>query len=230
MIIKGKLMKRKILLQLWKKGDSLYFVTLFLFTLSCSTKGNYYSDIDNLSLIDDTIEVVYSPVLMETPIGFGCHYLKAYDFQKADTVYLDRRVFGEIASCLKRFTKISKHEDCDARFYIKYGKIDIFLQENPSYSCENEKTPFFKNKHALYLLLDKCLFYNHIPPKELKWNSLIKQFGIPDDYKYTPLYDPNITTYYYWRKDNGNGGFLKTVLTIKIGELDKDTLSLHLQK
>ena len=195
------------------KSNSLStFLILILacFFLSCSnTRGLYY---ESIILNKDTIEVVYSPALMETPIGFEHHHLKSYVFKKADTVYLSKCDYLEISTSLKRVKKITKHESCDSRYYIKFGNIDIFLQENPLYSCENEKTPFSKNEHALYVLLDKCQFFNHIPPEELEWNAFIKKFGIPKDYVYIPLYDTTNTTYYYWQKQNGNNGFLKTVL------------------
>lgn len=205
-------MKQKILQRREKKGNYLYNIIFVLFVLNSCIKGNLYWEKDIFFIKSDTIEVVYSPVLMETPIGFGYQHLKSYTFQKADTVYLAKCDFLEIASCLDRFKIITKHEDCDSRFYIKYGKFDFYLQENPLYSCENKKTPFFKSKYALYLLLDKCLYFNHLPYEELEWNTLIKKYGIPEDYKYIPLYNPKTTTYYYWLKQNGNHGFLKTVL------------------
>ena len=213
MIIKEKPMKQMDLQRQRREGDVIYsiiIITLFLFVEGCNKpRGLYY---ESIILNKDTIEVVYTPALMETPIGFEHHHLKSYVFKKADTVYLSKCDYLEISTCLKKFKKIIKHVNCDSRYYIKYGNIDIFLRENPLYSCENEKTPFSKNEHALYVLLDKCQFFNHIPPEELEWNALIKKIGIPKDYEYIPLYDTTNTTYYYWQKQNGNNGFLKTVL------------------
>ena len=208
-------MRLKILLQLRKGSDILFIIMFFQIILGCSATRIFDCEKEMSFVHNDTIEVVYSPVLVESPVGVGHHHLKSYVFPKADTIYLKKCDFLELASCLNRFKTVTSHDDCNPRYYIKYGNKDVFLKENPLYSCDNKKTPFFKNKYALYLLLNKCLFYNHIPIEELKWNSLIRQYGIPKDYKYIPLYDSANTTYYYWRKQNGSHGFLRTVLILE---------------
>ena len=103
MTIKGKLMKQMDLLRRRREGDVIYsiiIITLFLFVEGCyKPRGLYY---ESIILNKDTIEVVYSPALMETPIGFEHHHLKSYVFKKADTVYLSKCDYLEISTSLKR--------------------------------------------------------------------------------------------------------------------------------
>lgn len=219
-------MKQKV--QLQQKGKSNKSFPYFLFLLyflciGCRT-GKDANRMNYLINTKDTIEVVYYPGFFDTSIGFQCYNMKNFSFQHADTVIVNGGEFDEIASCINHFDCSKEHSYCDARYYVKYNHKDYFLNGIPFYTCDGRKTPFINNDHALYLLLDKCQFYNHIPFEELLWFKLIKKYGVPDDYSSIPInelhedstFHPsnNIqdSTSYHKRSIKRNHGFKKTVM------------------
>ena len=218
-------MKQKVRLQ--QKGKSnkgfqcYLFLLFFLCTGCCTGKGTNRTDY--LINTKDTIEVVYYPGFFDTSIGFQCYNLKYFSFQQADTVFVNGDEFDEIVSCFNHFDRFKEHCDCDARYYVTYGHKDIFLSGIPLYTCDGRRTPFLNNDHALYLLLDKCQFYNHIPFEELFWFELIKKYGVPNDYYFIqpnglqedstfPSNSIQDGVSFHKRSINSNHGFKKTVM------------------
>lgn len=72
----------------------------------------------------------------------------------------------------------------ECRFCVRTGKQTLYLSRGFDAFSENYDSVSV-NPHTIYLLREYSGYYNRIELEDLKWESGIKRFGVPQNYHYS---------------------------------------------
>ena len=99
-----------------------------------------------------------------------------------ETIRLDSTLFRKFKSFIKRVSRDSLSAD-DARFYLKCHKDEMTMGIPVHLQASQEQTDK-SLRYTIYQILWKTKYFNTIKHGSLKYVLLIKEFGVPDDYRY----------------------------------------------
>lgn len=157
----------------------------FLFFFSCHiilSCGNV-RQVNSINQ-SDTIFVLYYVTNVETPIRMTkeqiAHHAEMVDLE--NIISLEEKEFKQIENLIKACHNDSTNQEYDARVYLKVDTFQMCLPYHES--IISSKDIVYKYLKTVYLLKWKSGFYNSMPLDELKYQLLIVNFGIPQDYHF----------------------------------------------
>ena len=153
---------------------SLSVIILFIIACQKSAKPKF-------------IEIKYLMGSIESSNSFQCDF---FDKRKktipTDTIFINKKLFDTFYNY---FTKIKIRKEfqntCDTRFELKVDSIRTCINYS-NIVCNNNNNELIEtNDKIIYLIKKYSNYFNYFDTKDLKYDTLIKQYGIPDNYKFT---------------------------------------------
>ena len=99
-----------------------------------------------------------------------------------ETISIDSTLFRKFKGFIKRVSRDRLSAD-DARFYLKCHKDEITMGI-PVHLHALQEQADKSLRYTIYQILWKTKYFNTVKEGSLKYVLLIKEFGIPNDYRY----------------------------------------------
>lgn len=155
--------------------------------IDCIGKANNVVTSEGKS--DDTIFVTYCPYIYETSVPTPCVSIAADS--KRDSIELTIKEisshdFNLIADFINHRKKIGQDGYCEARIHVKMGNQELCLGDFLCCACDidDKKLNVSDFEYAIYKIKHLSGYYNCYDNLDIKYDELVRKFGIPEDYYY----------------------------------------------
>ena len=136
------------------------------------------------SLYKDSIIVSFYQYIFETSISIEREelYRRSKKREVDEIVPLDDKQYNDIRLFVVKHYDDSLNKKCDSRIIVSIDTFMIGIPDFPDLGCISDRQDR-KSRYLLYLIKWKSGFYNYLSIREeLKYDELIKEFGIPNNY------------------------------------------------
>lgn len=156
----------------------LYIIIILFVVVGCKTK------VRNDCVAKDSIVVTYYRGHYESFDAVSFEDMKQMSDRKMpnETISLDSTLFRKFKGFIKKVSRDRLSAD-DARFYLKCHKDEITMGI-PVHLHALQEQADKSLRYTIYQILWKTKYFNTVKEESIKYVLLIKEFGIPDDYRY----------------------------------------------
>ncbi len=149
--------------------------------LSCSS--SHFIKVRQDAYIKDSIVVCYEQRRFETSIAVSRKEMSMIsDRMSIDTtIALDNHDFTNLVDFIKSAHQDPVNKRCDARIYVKTDTFDMCLSDFTDRWCISDSSNR-SSRYMIYFIKWRCGYYNLFSEDEIKYDTILNEFGVPKDY------------------------------------------------